>query len=208
MNLSSNLLVRAITSTVLLSLIAWVLFLGEWALYCLIISIALLSCKELIDITKSYLIFLPLAMIMIIIPYSGVIYIYSTNQNVLIWLMLCIWTTDISAYFSGKIVGGEKIFPVISPNKTWAGLIGGIFACALFSIIFTYLLKLPYYFIFLSSVVTITAQMGDFFESAIKRIYKIDNSSSILPGHGGILDRMDGIIFTAPIFAFLLKKLL
>ncbi|MBQ4875113.1 MAG: phosphatidate cytidylyltransferase [Rickettsiaceae bacterium H1] len=205
--MSSNFLARVFTSIVLLSLVLWVFFLGEWALYCLIMIVVLISCKELFDmVKKNYLIFFPLIIIMVIIPYSALIYVYSTNRNMLIWLMFCIWVTDIFAYFSGKIIGGKKLFPSISPNKTCSGLVGAIAMSTLFGLIFAYFLKLPYYFFFLGPLVTITAQLGDFFESGIKRIYQVNDSSSILPGHGGILDRMDGIIFTAPVFAFLLSK--
>ena len=199
MEFSGNLIARIITAVVLLSLVTTVFFLGKWAVYSLIMSVALLSCKELLGIIKSNgVIYLLLVIIMVIIPYSALIYVYSANQNILIWLMLCIWTTDISAYFFGKSFGERKIFPKISPNKTWAGLMGAMVMSAMLGAIFAYLLHLPYSFLLFGPLIAVISQLGDFFESMIKRIYKVDDSSSILPGHGGILDRMDGIIFTAP----------
>ena len=199
MILSANFITRTITAIILLSVAITVFFLGSWAVDFLIISIALLSCRELYNLIKSYRItYLLLATIMIIIPYSALIYLYSSNQNMLIWLMLCIWTTDISAYCFGKKYGNKKIFPTISPNKTWAGLIGAIIMSSICGIIVTYIFHLPSSFLFLGGIIAVIAQIGDFFESLIKRIYKASDSSSLLPGHGGILDRMDGIIFTAP----------
>ncbi len=201
--MNSNLLLRTITSIILLSLVIWVFFLGDWAVYFLTISMTLLSCKELMKMVNNKIIFTLLTMIMVLIPYSALIHLYSLDHNIVLWLLTCIWATDIAAYFTGKTCGKKKICSMISPNKTWAGLVGGLIASSVSGFIIAYFLTLPYQFFFLGPIVTITAQIGDFFESGIKRIYHCDDSGSILPGHGGILDRMDGIIFTAPIFALL-----
>ena len=197
--LSTNFVTRTITAIILLTLVITIFLLGKWTVYFSIMSIALLSCKEIHNLIKSYgITYLLLTMIMVVIPYSALMYLYSSNQSILIWLMLCIWTTDISAYCFGKKYGGKKILPSISPNKTWSGLIGAIIMSTICGIIVTYTYHLPNSFLLLGGLIAIISQIGDFFESMIKRIYKASDSGSILPGHGGILDRMDGIIFTAP----------
>lgn len=207
MEFSKNLIARVITSIVLLFLIALAFSLGKLAVYFLIMSVALLACKELLDITQNKIVYMLLVIVMVIAPYSSLIYLYSTSLNVLIWLMLCIWTTDIAAYFVGRKIGGKKICVRISPNKTWSGLFGAILMSGVFGLVFAYVLYLPYYFLFLGVFVAIVAQIGDFFESIVKRLHKVSDSGNILPGHGGILDRMDGITFAAPLLAILLSKI-
>ena len=111
-------------------------------------------------------------------------------------LFLLVWLTDIFAMLFGKTVGGPKLAPVISPNKTWAGLLGGMlgasaggFALAQFfgwqEVILTAILGAGF---------AIIAQLGDLFESWIKRRYNVKDSGTLLPGHGGLLDRVDGLI--------------
>lgn len=118
--------------------------------------------------------------------------------------MLCVWATDIAAYSFGKIIGGKKILSIISPKKTWSGLIGGVVMSWICGLLTAYFLKLPYYFLFLGAPIAIVSQIGDFFESAVKRVYSVNDSGYILPGHGGVLDRMDGVIFTAPMITWFL----
>ncbi len=198
-----NLVARIATSIILLFMLFFLFQLGDWAIYFLAISLALLSCKELSDIIRNKFFYVVLIFIVIIIPYSSLIYIYSHNKKIFIWLMMCIWTTDIFAYFVGKFIGGKKIVKIISPNKTWSGFIGGTLATVLLGCTFAYFLKLPYKFWVFGLVVALVTQLSDFFESGLKRINNVKDSGKILPGHGGILDRMDGIIFTAPLFALL-----
>lgn len=117
-----------------------------------------------------------------------------------LWLVLiATWITDSGAYFVGKKFGEKPMAPVISPNKTVAGAVGGILTTALFIIftaIFFEVLNV-YYFIFAFSF-PITAILGDLFESCIKRSFDVKDTGTIIPGHGGILDRFDSFIFTAP----------
>lgn len=123
-------------------------------------------------------------------------------------LFLVIWATDIGAYFSGKSIGGPKIAPVISPNKTWAGLIGGMVAAAIVAYLESQFLiegvGSPIVIMTLGGLCAILAQVGDFTESAWKRHFKIKDASNLIPGHGGVLDRLDGILFTAPVLLALL----
>lgn len=118
-------------------------------------------------------------------------------------LFLVIWATDIGAYFSGKTIGGPKILPKISPNKTWAGLIGGMISAAIVALLANYFLVnaaiSPIAMLGLGAICAILAQVGDFSESAWKRYYGIKDASNLIPGHGGVMDRLDGVFLTAPL---------
>jgi phosphatidate cytidylyltransferase len=113
----------------------------------------------------------------------------------LIWCIAIVWAADILAYFAGRIVGGPKLAPKLSPKKTWAGMGGAVAGAALTSLIFTYLLKLPAWPLFgFAALLAVLEQGGDILESALKRAHNVKDSSNLIPGHGGVLDRADGLI--------------
>ncbi|MEM8697356.1 MAG: phosphatidate cytidylyltransferase [Pseudomonadota bacterium] len=111
-----------------------------------------------------------------------------------VWTLAIVWGTDIGAYFSGKTIGGPKLAPEFSPNKTWAGLIGGIASAMLVSAAFVIAADLPAPIIALAALLAIVAQLGDLFESWLKRKADVKDSSNLFPGHGGALDRLDGLL--------------
>jgi len=117
-----------------------------------------------------------------------------------------IWTTDSGAYFIGKKFGKKKLWPDISPNKTIEGFVGGIVTAIVFALIFQLISPFSISIVALV-VVTIIAsifgQLGDLVESALKRQYSVKDSGSLLPGHGGILDRFDSLLFVLPLLHFL-----
>lgn len=110
--------------------------------------------------------------------------------------------TDVGAYFAGRTVGGPKIAPRISPSKTWSGLIGGMVLAAIISAISTewivlddsYQVALMGIFIVVGAILAVCAQAGDFLESWMKRRAGVKDSGTLIPGHGGLLDRMDGLL--------------
>jgi phosphatidate cytidylyltransferase len=120
---------------------------------------------------------------------------------VLLYIFLTVWSVDIFAMLSGKLIGGPQMAPRISPNKTWAGLMGAVFGATLVGLVAYYTanalvaltLVLPV-ILLLGGVLAVVSQMGDLFESALKRKYDLKDTGSILPGHGGVLDRVDGLI--------------
>ena len=120
---------------------------------------------------------------------------------VILYIFLTVWAVDIFAMFAGKLFGGPRMAPRISPNKTWAGLLGAVFGASLVAVISYYAanvlvaltLTLPV-ILLLGGVLAVVSQMGDLFESALKRKYDLKDAGSILPGHGGVLDRVDGLI--------------
>ena len=119
------------------------------------------------------------------------------------WAMGLVWATDIGAYFAGRAIGGAKLAPGISPNKTWAGLIGGLLSATLFAFLLHVELRLPFRLVLATPLLAVLAQAGDLFESWLKRRAGVKDSGSILPGHGGLLDRMDGLVPVAPVAALI-----
>jgi phosphatidate cytidylyltransferase len=123
---------------------------------------------------------------------------------VLGWLFAVVWGTDILAYFTGRSLGGPKLWPAVSPKKTWSGAIGGLVGGVLLgSALLLYAdVKLSHHHILLSVAFSVLTQCGDLFESAMKRRHDVKDSGNLIPGHGGFMDRLDGFIF-AVIFAAL-----
>jgi len=121
--------------------------------------------------------------------------------ELLLWVFITTWSVDIGAYFAGRTIGGPKLAPAISPNKTWAGLIGGMIAAALFGGLWVYLLQLPTILYGLAFPFAVAAQLGDLFESWLKRRAGVKDSGTWLPGHGGALDRLDGLVVVATLTA-------
>ena len=121
--------------------------------------------------------------------------------ELLLWVFITTWSVDIGAYFAGRSIGGPKLAPAISPNKTWAGLIGGMAAAALFGGLWTMLLDLPPILLWLAAPFALGAQLGDLFESWLKRRAGVKDSGGWLPGHGGALDRLDGLVVVAVLTA-------
>jgi phosphatidate cytidylyltransferase len=186
---------------VLVALIATIMYLewsrmvGHWGLawrfygfiYCLLPAIALLWIRERAE------------------P-SGI----GRDFDLLIWVFLVVWSTDIGAYFAGRAIGGPKLAPSISPNKTIAGLAGGIGAAMLvagFWVSYTgweESFGLPSILYWLAAPFAFAAQMGDLFESGLKRKAGVKDSGTWLPGHGGLLDRLDGLVPVAVLTAALM----
>jgi phosphatidate cytidylyltransferase len=112
----------------------------------------------------------------------------------LLWVFLVTWATDIGAYFAGRRFGKRKLAPSISPNKTVEGLWGGVAAAALFGAAWVWATELRPTLILLAPLFALAAQGGDLFESRMKRQAGVKDSGNWLPGHGGLLDRLDGLV--------------
>jgi phosphatidate cytidylyltransferase len=119
----------------------------------------------------------------------------ATGFIALVFVLLIVWVTDIGGYFAGRGIGGAKLWPRVSPNKTWAGAIGGFAASLVVALGFAALdLGRSWPLLMLAAVLSVVAQLGDLFESAVKRRFGVKDSSHIIPGHGGLMDRFDGYI--------------
>jgi phosphatidate cytidylyltransferase len=125
----------------------------------------------------------------------------------LIFVLLIVWVTDSGGYFAGRGIGGPKLWPRVSPKKTWAGAIGGFVASLAVACVFAVLdLGKAGPLLTIGGVLSVVSQLGDLLESAVKRRFGVKDSSQIIPGHGGLLDRLDGFVAAvafAALFGFL-----
>jgi phosphatidate cytidylyltransferase len=145
------------------------------------------------------------------VPYVGlpamafVILRGSTQSGMLtiMWLFAVVWAADICAYFAGRLIGGPKLAPRISPKKTWAGLWGAIAGGLAAGITFGYMAGAAnlVWLALLGGMLALVEQMGDLFESALKRHYGVKDSGRLIPGHGGVLDRVDGLVAASLVLA-------
>jgi phosphatidate cytidylyltransferase len=169
--------------------VEWSRMVGKWGLgwkvfgffYCLVPAISLLWIRERAE-------------------YEGI----GTGFDLLIWVFLVVWATDIGAYFAGRAIGGPKLAPSISPSKTIAGLAGGVISAALLAGAWASFVNLPGLLLWLAAPFGVIAQLGDLFESGLKRRAGIKDSGTWLPGHGGLLDRLDGLVPVAVLTAILM----
>jgi phosphatidate cytidylyltransferase len=124
------------------------------------------------------------------------------------WLFVVVWMTDVGAYVAGKSLGGPKLAPRTSPNKTWSGLIGGALAAAAAGTGLVWAVDGAYSLIMVAIggfLFAVLSQISDLVESAVKRHFHVKDSGSIIPGHGGVLDRVDGLVLTAPALALIVS---
>ncbi|MGY4395882.1 CDP-diglyceride synthetase [Sphingomonas sp. UYAg733] len=139
------------------------------------------------------------------LPVLALVFIRRQDEGIVyaLWALALVWACDIGAYFTGRAIGGPKLWPAISPNKTWAGLIGGVVLASLFALFMHVQYGLPWRMTLATPVLAVLAQGGDLFESWLKRRAGVKDSGNILPGHGGVLDRLDGLVPVAPLAALL-----
>ncbi len=125
----------------------------------------------------------------------------------ILYSLFIIWATDSGAYFIGRAIGKRKLWPEISPNKTVEGFIGGIVCALIVGTLFSLFSNIPasmLKLIIITAILSVFGQMGDLVESALKRHFDVKDSGKILPGHGGILDRFDSLLFVWPLISYLL----
>lgn len=125
------------------------------------------------------------------------------GRATLFWLLGVVWAMDTGGFLVGGAVGGPRLAPVISPNKTWAGLLGGLFFASFGALVVGLWLELRelWLFIAISAALALVAQAGDLVESKVKRHFGVKDSGSLIPGHGGMFDRLDGLLAAAPVLA-------
>ena len=125
------------------------------------------------------------------------------GRDLLFWMVGVIWASDIGGYAFGRTIGGPKLAPAISPNKTWAGLAGAIASAIVAGVAIGYVFTgvIDSALILLSAALAALAQAGDLFISRVKRQFGAKDTGTIIPGHGGVLDRIDGLLLAAPLTA-------
>lgn len=121
------------------------------------------------------------------------------GRQTVFWLLLLVWATDIGAYAAGRLIGGPLLLPAVSPKKTWAGLIGGLISAGAvgLGLGLAFGVGQPWGLAVASGMLAVVAQAGDLLESWVKRRCGVKDSSNIIPGHGGVLDRVDGLLAAA-----------
>lgn len=117
----------------------------------------------------------------------------------IVFLFLVVWATDTGAFIAGRAIGGPRLWARVSPNKTWSGLTGGVVAASVCAWVYVSWLggRPGIALIAVAAVLAVVSQGGDLFESALKRAYGVKDASSLIPGHGGFMDRVDGLVFAA-----------
>ena len=137
------------------------------------------------------------------LPCLSLIYLRSIENGLeyIIYILFIVWATDTAAFFGGNYLKGPKLMPKVSPNKTISGAISGLLGASIIgviSIVFIDGVEIVS-FVVSSVILSVFAQAGDLFESKLKRIYGVKDSSDLIPGHGGVLDRLDSLLFVAPV---------
>ena len=149
---------------------------------------------------KTHNIFVLLGPIYLCLPLIFLYNIRMSNSglDIILWFLLIVWFTDIFSYICGNYIGGKKLLLSLSPNKTWSGFIGGILIATIFSVIYFYINDYKALNGFLYGLIlSFFTQIGDLFESWIKRKHFVKDSGKLIPGHGGFLDRIDGLLLSS-----------
>jgi phosphatidate cytidylyltransferase len=206
---SSNLRTRVISGIVMLLLGVVAICFFKSLFFLLAVAITILMTFEWLELTKTA----PMAdkqkwhligFVYILLPMFAVLKLREDDYQILLWMFAVIAATDIFAYFAGKNFGGPKLMPKVSPNKTWAGLAGGVAASMIIGFLSSFMFSGGiFFFIFLSAFLSLIEQGSDLLESKFKRTFGVKDSGNIIPGHGGILDRLDGMMLVAPTVLFL-----
>ena len=194
---------RIISSLVMIPIALFAIFSSQKLFIFLAIVIAVLMALEWSEMSHK----MPnkkkwrlIGFLYISIPLYCAISIRILDNEILFWMFAIIWATDIFAFFAGKSLGGAKIAPAISPHKTWSGLIGGVLASMGIGVISAIIFPGSIlFFLVISVIISIVEQLSDLLESKFKRIFGVKDSGDIIPGHGGVLDRLDGMILVAPL---------
>lgn len=232
-----SLYLRVVSALVLMPLVLWCITYGGWPFLFMTGMAIGLSLKEwtrmalasptkardlLIGIPYIAACFAAFVYLRLYHPNDGALTVSNNGVALTLCLLLCVWATDIGAYFTGKTIGGPKMAPSISPNKTWSGLIGGVLSSVAIFFAYKYALG-PYLGDLIGSdfnlpqgftamhiavfgiLIAISDQIGDLLISKQKRKVGFKDTGTLIPGHGGLLDRIDGLLLAAPVFVIGLK---
>lgn len=197
----SKFLKRAVTTAVLLLLVAMLYWMGRWFILVGIVIVAFLCIAEWLSMVKQrwprekLLGLSGFFYILTACSFGGYL-LFDQSLEFNLWFSSAVWAMDSAAYFTGKTIGGAKMVPFLSPRKTWAGFIGGTIAVFLVTALFDVAgwLEEVHNPLLFALPLAILAQAGDLLISAAKRRYQVKDSSNILPGHGGMLDRVDALL--------------
>jgi phosphatidate cytidylyltransferase len=174
---------------------------GAWAFALLVAVAAALAAWEWTRLCGGSWRWMIAGVIYIGLPVAAILWLRAQDRETALWLLLVVWAVDIGAFAVGSAIRGPRLAPRISPNKTWSGLVGGIVAAAAvgWGLALGFVLPVnPAVLAGLSALLALVAQAGDLLESGIKRHFSVKDTSALIPGHGGLLDRIDGVMTAAP----------
>jgi CDP-diglyceride synthetase len=214
---NKNFFLRIFSGTILGSITTFCLWKGSFYFSIFILTVAIISYLEWFTIVannlgdkefseyKSYMMGWGIAGLILILPCAiSITYLrYTAGFEKILYLILTIISTDIGAFIFGKIIGGPKLAPSISPGKTMSGSVSGIIVAILTACILkiTGVININYQALIICTLIlSIVSQVGDLIESGFKRHFGVKDSSNLIPGHGGFLDRIDSFLLTAPAF--------
>jgi phosphatidate cytidylyltransferase len=217
---NAQLLTRLISALALLPIVLGALWFGGWFFAMLLALASVLMAYEWLQMIKaspsqaSFMVWALFGLVYIFIPLLAFYWLRQQADGVLIvfWVFIMVWAMDVGGFFAGKSIGGPKMAPKISPNKTWSGLTGGVLLAIVAHLVIFYILSLfsfEHEFLFqptwlIAGAVAVVAQVGDLIESQCKRHFAIKDTSGLIPGHGGLLDRVDGLLLAGPVVVLLL----
>lgn len=201
----NELLVRSLTGMLLIAIALVAAAKGGMLLAVLVAAIATAMYYEWTRIVRGWgLTWNVGGFLYALLPALALLWVRERDSHglvLLIWIFLVTWATDIGAYFAGRAFGRRKLAPSISPGKTVEGLLGGVVAAALIAGAWAVWTDLSKPLLVLAPLFAIAAQAGDLFESSMKRRAGVKDSGTWLPGHGGVLDRLDGLVPVAVLTA-------
>lgn len=199
-----DLRVRLISAIAVAAVALMCIWLGGWwiiALMCLAVGAMLVELWSIVMRGNPRLpgarrvLVLGVAYILI----AGIAFVWLRDQEPygflsILWAVMVVTGTDVGGYFAGRIIGGPKLWPAVSPKKTWAGLGGGVALAFVIGGLFSWATTGTYFYqvCIVSMIAAVVSQGGDLAESALKRHFAVKDASSLIPGHGGVLDRLDG----------------
>jgi phosphatidate cytidylyltransferase len=201
----SELLVRSITGAVLIAVALLAAYVGGTVFAVLVAGIATAMFYEWTRIVRGWgALWYASGFVYALLPALALLWVRERDAHgleLLLWVFLVTWSTDIGAYFVGRKFGHRKLAPSISPGKTVEGLFGGMLIAALVGGAWALAFELPWVLLPLAPLFALAAQAGDLFESGMKRRARVKDSGAWLPGHGGVLDRLDGLVPVAVLTA-------
>lgn len=199
---SGSLTARTVTAVVAAPVVLGMVYLGSPVFDILIAAVALILAFEWNRLCAGRPFWLALGGLYIAVPCWALLYLRGASgagPETLFWLLAVVWSADTGAFAFGRLIGGAKLVPVISPNKTWAGLFGAIGTAAMAGAVTALILEIDGVLALAgwSAAVGAVSQAGDIGESWVKRHFGVKDTGAILPGHGGLFDRVDGLLAAA-----------
>ncbi|QWX85122.1 CDP-archaeol synthase [Cellulophaga sp. HaHaR_3_176] len=207
-----NLLITALSLGIVQFSLLYFLYFEHYFLYAVAFLITFLIYFLMLKVTVKQGVGIVIGLSLSLLIFPHLLYLRESAFGIkaLIYLVVLTELNDVFQYFMGKLFGNHKVMPKISPNKTWEGVIGGVFLTTVLSTILGYFLLTSTILIhvILGIILGVSGFFGDVFMSLLKRKTNMKDTGALLPGHGGLMDRMDSLIFNAPIFFWVLPLLI